>query len=88
MFNRREHFFQSSDSMFLENSCGYPFHDGYWIFSQSNCSHELRIYNVFDKYSYLRRIVISKEHMQPYISFSISLFQEVTCSDLLFLILS
>ena len=38
----------------------------------------LCIYNVFDRYFYLRRIVTSKEHMQPCIWAVPPLFQEVT----------
>ena len=42
------------------------------------------MYNVYDRYFYLRHIVISKEHLQPYIWIVPSLFQEATCSDLVF----
>ena len=38
----------------------------------------------FDRYFYLRRIVTSKEHMQPCIWVAQPLFQEVTCRDLVF----
>ena len=44
----------------------------------------LCIYNVFDRYFYLRRIVTSKDHMQPYIWVITPLFQEATCRDLVF----
>ena len=44
----------------------------------------LCIYNVFDRYFYLRRIVTSKEHMQPYIWVVPPLLQEATCRDLAF----
>ena len=44
----------------------------------------LCIYNVFDRYFYLRRIVTSKENMQPYIWVVPPLFQEATCRDLVF----
>ena len=44
----------------------------------------LCIYNIFDRYFYLSRIVTSKEHMQPYIWVVPPLFQEATCRDLVF----
>ena len=44
----------------------------------------LCIYNVFDRYFYLRRIVTSKENKQPYIWVIPSLFQEATWRDLVF----
>ena len=44
----------------------------------------LCIYNVFDRYFYLTRIVTSKENMQPYIWVVPPLFQEATCRDLVF----
>ena len=44
----------------------------------------LFIYNIFDRYFYLSRIVTSKEHMQPYIWVVPPLFQEATCRDLVF----
>ena len=44
----------------------------------------LYIYNVFDRYFYLRRIAISKEHMQPYIWVVPPLFREATCRDQVF----
>ena len=44
----------------------------------------LCICNAFDRYFYLRRIVTSKEHMQPYIWVVPPLFQEATCKDLVF----
>ena len=38
--------------MFLcqKSSCGHPFLNAQGIFQKSTCSHELRIYNVFDRY--------------------------------------
>ena len=39
----------------------------------------LCMYNVFDRYFYLWRLVTSKEHMQPYIWVVPPLFQEATC---------
>ena len=48
MFSRRTQFFTDcSVSLFHESSCGHPFLNGYGNFY---CSHELRIYNVFDRY--------------------------------------
>ena len=44
----------------------------------------LCIYNVFDRYFYLRGIAISKEHMQSYIGVVPPLFGEATCRDLVF----
>ena len=44
----------------------------------------LCICNAFDRYFYLRLIVTSKEHMQPYIWVVLPLFQEATCRDLVF----
>ena len=44
----------------------------------------LCIYIVFDRYFYSRRIVTSKEHMQPYIWVVPPLFQEATCRDQVF----
>ena len=55
-----------------------------FVFQNSNCSHEFHIYNVFDGYFYLTVVVILKEHLQPYIWMVPSLFQEATCSDILF----
>ena len=52
--------------------------------SERTCSHELCIYNAFDRYFYLRRIATSKEDLQPYIWVVPSLFQEGTFSDLVF----
>ena len=49
---------------------------------QGICNHELRIYNIFDRYFYIRRIAISQELLQPYIWVVPSLFQEAICSDL------
>ena len=50
---------------------------------KNSCSHELCIYNVFDRNFYLRRILISKEHLQPYI-WVVPSFQEVACIGLVF----
>ena len=36
-----------------------------FVFQNSNCSHELHIYNIFDGYFYLTVVVILKEHLQP-----------------------
>ena len=44
----------------------------------------LCIYNIFDRYFYLSRIVTLKEDMQPYIWLVTPLFQEATCRDLAF----
>ena len=38
-----------------------------FISEQRLQSNELCIYNVFDRYFYLRRTVTSKEHLQPYV---------------------
>ena len=66
MLNRRKQFFsERSVSLFQESSCSLPFLNGYGIFWKSTCSHELPIYNVFDRYFYLNLIVILKEHLQP-----------------------
>ena len=65
-------------------SCGHRSLNGYGVFWKSTCSYELPIYNVFDRYFHLRLIVISKEHLQPYIWVVPSLFQEVFPSDLVF----
>ena len=74
VINRREQFFQST--MFHESSCGQPFLNGYAISQRSSCNHKLYISDVFDRYFYLRRIFISDV---------LSLFQETTCSGLVFL---
>ena len=42
-------------------------------------------YNVFDRYFYLRRVVISKELLQPYIWVASLIFHETICSDKVFL---
>ena len=42
------------------------------------------VYKVFDWYFLLRYIVISKEHLQPYMWLVPSLFQEATYNDLVF----
>ena len=42
----------------------------------------LCIYNIFDRYFYLRRIVTSKEPMQPCLWVVPPLFQGATCRDL------
>ena len=79
----RKSFFQST--VFLYSiSFGHPFLNGYGVSQKSTCSHELPIYNVFDRYFYLRCIVISKEHLQPYIWMVSSSFQEAFCNDLVF----
>ena len=39
-----------------------------FISEQRLQSNELCIYNVFDRYFYLRRTVTSKEHLQPSLS--------------------
>ena len=44
----------------------------------------LCIYNIFDRYFYLRRIVTSKEPMQPCLWVVPPLFQGATCRDLVF----
>ena len=41
--------------------------------------------NVFDIYFYLRRVVISKELLQPYIWVESLIFHETICSDKVFL---
>ena len=64
-------------------SCGHPLLNGYGVF-EKRTSHEFPIYNVFDRYFYLRHIVISNEYLQPYIWVVPSLFQEPFCSDLEF----
>ena len=54
------------------------------LFQNSTCSHELCIHSAFDRYLYWRRIVTSKEQMQPYIWMVPPLFQEATCLNLVF----
>ena len=57
----------------------------YTVFiSEQHLQPSLCIYNVFDRYFYLRRIVTSKEYMQPYIWLVPPLFQETTCTGLVF----
>ena len=57
----------------------------YTVFiSEQHLQPSLCIYNVFDRYFYLRRIVTSKEHLQPYIWVVPPLFQEAICRDLVF----
>ena len=68
-------FFQST--MFLcWFSCGHLFFNGYGVFWKSTCSHELPLYNVFDRYFCLKRIAISKDHLKFYIWVVVRLFQE------------
>ena len=80
-------FFPGYNVSFLHKiSCGYSVLNRYCIYFRTalavlNCV----FYNVFDRYFYLRCIVISKKHLQPYIWVVPSLFQETICSDLVFL---
>ena len=53
--------------------------------SEQHLQPRLCIDNVFGSYFYLRRIVTSREHMQPYIWVVPPLFREVTRRDLVFL---
>ena len=79
VFNRRQKFVsENSISLLHKGSCSQPCPNGYCIFQKSTWDHKLHIYNVFDKYFYLRGIVTSKEHLQPYIWAVPSLFQEAT----------
>ena len=52
--------------------------------SEQHLQQWLCIYNIFDRYFYLSRIVTLKEDMQPYIWLVAPLFQEATCRDLAF----
>ena len=53
------------------------------FFRRALANHKLHIYNVFDRYIYLR-CIISKEHLQPYFWMVPSLFQKATCNVLVF----
>ena len=61
-----------------------------YLFLNSTCSHHCvytmhwYFYDRYDRYFYLRRIVTSKEYMQPYIWVVPPLFQETTCRGLVF----
>ena len=77
-------FFRVQYFLFHESSCGHPFFKGYGILQKGICTNELRIYNVFEKYFYLSCVIVSKEHLQSCIWVAPSLFQEATCSDLVF----
>ena len=58
VFNRSERFFHST--VFHESSCGTPFFNEYGrVFAFINS-----IYKMYFTYFYLRRILISKEHLQ------------------------
>ena len=88
MFNRREHFFSEySVSLFHKSNWCHPFFNGYGMDTvflkeqlQPGVTHIQCMWQIF----YLNRIAISKEHLQPYIWVVLSLFQENTCSDLVF----
>ena len=79
--------FQGTEFLFITElvAAVHSLMDTMYLFQKSTCSHELRNYNVFERYFYLRCIVFSKEHLQPYIWVVLLLFQEATCSDLVFL---
>ena len=55
-----------------------------YLFQNSTCSHELRIYSVFDRYFFLRRTVISKQRLQPFIWVLQPSFQATSCCDIVF----
>ena len=68
MFNHREPFFSEYSFLYFTKVVAaiYSLMDTEWIryFYKSTCSHELHIYNVFDRSFYLSRIAISKERLQ------------------------
>ena len=69
VFNRMVQFFSEySISLFHERICGYQLLKGYCIYSRRALAAVNCVYNnAFDRYFYLRRIVISKEYLQLYI---------------------
>ena len=56
---------ENSVYLFHESSWGRSLLEGYCIYFRREL--ELIIYNVFDRCLYLRYIVTSKEHLQPYL---------------------
>ena len=84
LIEEKSFFCERCVSLLHENSCGQRFLNRHGIFYKSTCSYGLSKCNVFDRYFYLRRIVISKKHLQSYVSVLWLLLQDGTCSDLVF----
>ena len=78
--NRREHFFRAQyfTKVVAANHSSINTLFLRRAFATINCIYKMNLT------VYLRRIFISKEHLQPYIWVVPSFFQEATCSDLVF----
>ena len=78
-----ENFFQGTVPLCFTKLVAAIHSDTVFI-SEQHLQPWLCIYNIFDRYFYLRRIVTSKEPMQPYLWVVPPLFQGATCRDLVF----